>query len=41
MNLYHTETTGLDDAEIVQIGIIDREGKTVLNSLIKLAIPLL
>ncbi|PPS42101.1 hypothetical protein B1A85_15835 [Chroococcidiopsis sp. TS-821] len=36
-----TETTGLDDAEIVQIGIIDREGKTVLDSLIKptIAIP--
>lgn len=36
-----TETTGLNDAEIVQIGIIDREGKTVFDSLIKptIAIP--
>jgi len=36
-----TETTGLDNAEIVQIGIIDREGKIVLDSLIKpmIAIP--
>ena len=30
-----TETTGLDCAEIVQIGIVDLDGKTVLNSLVK------
>lgn len=30
-----TETTGLYDAEIVQIGIINLEGKTILDSLIK------
>lgn len=30
-----TETTGLEDAEIVQIGIIDLEGQIILDSLIK------
>lgn len=30
-----TETTGLSGAEIVQIGIINHEGQTVLNSLLK------
>lgn len=30
-----SETTGLQNAEIVQIGIINHEGKTVLDSLVK------
>ena len=36
-----TETTGLSEAEIVQIGIINHQGKTILNSLLKptIAIP--
>jgi DNA polymerase III subunit epsilon len=35
-----TETTGLYDAEIVQIGICDLDGKIVLDSLIKPTIPI-
>ena len=35
-----TETTGLYDAEIVQIGIIDLEGKVVFDSLVKPTIPI-
>lgn len=35
-----TETTGLYDAEIVQIGIIDLEEKVVLDSLVKPTIPI-
>lgn len=30
-----TETTGLDDGEVVQIAIIDNAGKTLMNSLVK------
>lgn len=30
-----TETTGLEDGEIVQIAIIDNAGKTLMNSLVK------
>lgn len=30
-----TETTGLDDDEVVQIGIINLEGETILDSLVK------
>lgn len=35
-----TETTGLYDAEIVQIGIINLQGKTLLDSLVKPTIPI-
>lgn len=35
-----TETTGLDYAEIVQIGIIDLDGQVVLDSLVKPTIPI-
>ena len=36
-----TETTGLSEAEIVQIGIINHQGQTILNSLLlpTIAIP--
>ena len=37
--LLDTETTGLDCAEIVQIGIVDLDGKVVLDSLVKPTIP--
>ena len=35
-----TETTGLDDAEIVQIGIIDIDGNILLDSLVKPSISI-
>jgi DNA polymerase-3 subunit epsilon len=35
-----TETTGLDDAEIVEIAIIDRVGEILLDTLIKRSIPI-
>ncbi|TXI96419.1 MAG: 3'-5' exonuclease, partial [Burkholderiaceae bacterium] len=35
-----TETMGLDDAEIVEIAIIDRTGQTLLDTLIKPSIPI-
>lgn len=35
-----TETTGLNEAEIVEIAIIDLDGKTLLNTLIKPTIPI-
>ncbi|MEG4595209.1 3'-5' exonuclease [Microcoleus sp. F8_C2] len=35
-----TETTGLDDAEIVEIAIIDRTKETLLDTLIKPSIPI-
>jgi len=35
-----TETTGLGCAEIVQIGIIDLDGKILLDSLVKPSIPI-
>lgn len=35
-----TETTGLDDAEIVEIAIIDRTEETLLDTLIKPSIPI-
>jgi DNA polymerase-3 subunit epsilon len=35
-----TETTGLYNAEIVQIGIIDLSGKIILDSLVKPTIPI-
>ena len=34
------ETTGLYDAEIVQIGIIDQDGKVLIDTLIKPTIPI-
>ena len=35
-----TETTGLEDAEIVQIGICNLEGEVILDSLVKPTIPI-
>lgn len=35
-----TETTGLNEAEIVEIAIIDLDGKTLLNTLVKPRIPI-
>lgn len=35
-----TETTGIDDAEIVEIAIIDRLGEMLLDTLIKPSIPI-
>lgn len=35
-----TETTGLGDAEVVEIAIIDRLGEPLLNTLIKATIPI-
>ncbi|MGL4618720.1 MAG: exonuclease domain-containing protein [Chroococcidiopsis sp.] len=35
-----TETTGLDEAEIVEIAIIDHQGETLLNTLVKPTIPI-
>lgn len=35
-----TETTGLNEAEIVEIAIIDLDGKTLLNTLVKPTIPI-
>ncbi|MCC3498336.1 MAG: 3'-5' exonuclease [Microcoleus sp. PH2017_25_DOB_D_A] len=35
-----TETTGLDDAEIVEIAIVDRTEETLLDTLIKPSIPI-
>nr|WP_246276821.1 3'-5' exonuclease [Microcoleus asticus] len=40
MVILDTETTGLDDAEIVEITIIDRLGEMLLDALIKPSIPI-